>query len=523
MTSTRITDGAGMPYGPSAGQRFKRRALLLGVPLVLALLLLIVLWNTFFRYVPPGKMLVVVSKNGDELPAGQVLAEPGQKGILREVRGEGWHFVWPIIYATELHPNVVIRPGYVGVVTAQGGRPLGDGRVLADEDDEQGIRRRVLPPGAYRLNPYGFKVEEVPVVRIEPGFVGVKRRLLGKDGTTQFATKPDEKGIVRDEVLQPGIYYINTKEYQVLPREVGVYQTTYHYEKDPNTSTAITFPAKDGNTISLDCTIEWEVLPRNWPALVAKYNDLKTIERIVIDQHARKISRDRGFNYGAQDYLEGDKREAFQDDFRKELDRVCKADHVEVRSAFLRSIIIPDSFLEQKRKRQLAVETKITSEAQTETALSDAEVAEAKQMIAQRQAQMRAETTRKVAVIERDTENVKVITEAEIEKLKQGYGAKIAALDSERNKVLGEAKAEATTLKENARSGLYKMKMDVFGGDGDAFLRYTMAQKLNDKVVLRLFQSGPGTLWTNLGNKNLNLMMPVPGGGAAKPDVDGKK
>jgi hypothetical protein len=36
-----------------------------------------------------------------------------------------------------------------------------------------------------------------------------------------------------------------------------------------------------------------------------------------------------------------------------------------------------------------------------------------------------------------------------------------------------------------------------------------MAQRLNDNLQLRLFQSGPGTLWTNMGNKNLSFMMPL--------------
>ena len=30
-------------------------------------------------------------------------------------------------------------------------------------------------------------------------------------------------------------------------------------------------------------------------------------------------------------------------------------------------------------------------------------------------------------------------------------------------------------------------------------------------VVLRLFHSGPGTFWTNLGDKNMTLMLPAPG------------
>ena len=35
------------------------------------------------------------------------MAEEGQKGILREVKGEGWHFVLPIVYSTELGDNTV--------------------------------------------------------------------------------------------------------------------------------------------------------------------------------------------------------------------------------------------------------------------------------------------------------------------------------------------------------------------------------------------------------------------------------
>jgi hypothetical protein len=531
---------------PASSDRWKRRALVFGIPAIGVLLLLVLLWNVFFRYVPPGHMLVIISKNGTDLPSGQMLAEEGQRGIQRKVLGEGWHFVLPIVYTTELKPNVVIEPGKVGIVTALGGVPPRDGRVLAEEDDEKGIRRQVLLPGSYRINPYGYKVESVPMTTIEPGFIGIKRRLLGVDGSTQFATRPTEKGIVKNEILQPGIYPLNTLEYQVIPCEVGIDQTTYNYVataagKARKDTRNITFPAKDGNEISLDCTIEWELKPEHWPEWLAKYGALKAtehkgsgqhrqqnaqgplrgnvkaIEQIVIDQHARKISRDRGFNYGAQDFLDGEKREKFQADFRAELDKVCKADNVVVRSAFIRNIIIPDTFLEQKRLERIAVETKLTSEALTLTASSDAEVAEAKQMIDQRIAEVEAETTRLVALIARETQNVQTLTKAEIEKIRADYGRKIGELDTQRKRVLGEAEAEATKLKETAKSSLYKMKMEVFGQEGDAFLRYTLAEKLNPEMRLRLFQSGPGTLWTNMGNKSMNFMLPLPNGESKAP------
>ena len=114
---------------------------------------------------------------------------------------------------------------------------------------------------------------------------------------------------------------------------------------------------------------------------------------------------------------------------------------------------------------------------------------------------------KKVAVIERDTENVKVLTEAEIEKMKAEYGAKIAEMEADRKRALGEAEAEAKKMTETAKGALYKMKMDVFRSDGDAFLRYTMSQELSPKMRLRLFHSGPGTLWTNMGDAKTNLFI----------------
>jgi hypothetical protein len=371
-------------------------------------------------------------------------------------------------------------------------------------------------PGSYRLNPYELKAEEVKAVQVPPGYVGVMRRLLGKDGADRFANADDEKGILR-EVLQPGAYYLNTKEYEVLPREVGIYQTSYHYVENSPKSSSIKFPAKDGNTIEMDCTIEWEVKPKDWPELVAEYDTLAVVERNVVDQHARKISRDRGFNFGAQDFLEGEKREKFQNDFTHELERACKENNVVVRSAFIRTIVIPESFLEQKRKRQLAVETRLTSEAQAETAQSEAEVEEAKRMIDQREAEVKAETARLVAGIERDAANVKGINEAEIEQLKAEFGAKTAELDARRDRTVGEAEAQAKKLKETATSAVFKMKMEVFGSDPTPYLRYTLAKELNPNVVLRLFHSGPGTLWTNMDDKKMNLLLPAPGS-EARPE-----
>ena len=64
------------------------------------------------------------------------------------------------------------------------------------------------------------------------------------------------------------------------------------------------------------------------------------------------------------------------------------------------------------------------------------------------------------------------------------------------------------------------MKLQVFQNDGGAFLRYSLAEKLNPKLMLRLFHSGAGTLWTNMDGKGMNLLLPVPGSPTTPPEKE---
>jgi hypothetical protein len=496
---------------------WRRRAIFAAVVVVLGLLVMLVTWNTFFVYVRPGQHLVITAKDGDPLPSGQVLAETGQKGIQREVLGEGWHFVLPVIYTTELEKNTDIPPGKVGIVTAKGGRPLPPGRLLAEEG-EQGIQRRVLPPGTYRLNLYGYDIEQVEAIRIEPGFVGVMRRQLGLDGQSRFAEQPDQKGILR-QVLQPGLYYTNTKEFEIKPVEVGIFQSTFFYDEDPARSTAIKFTSKAGFEISMDCTIEWEILPEDMPELLAEYGSRQEIESKVIDVQAHAIGRDKGIDYGVQDFLEGAKREAFQLDFTSELIEVCKKKNVTVHSAFIRNIVIPEEYLQPIRDKQIAAETELTNKAKEATAESEADVEREQETIAQKSAEVEAETKRLVAGIEQQVENMTASATVAVARLKAEYQAKIAEIEARQIRTVGEAAAKVTTLTETARANLYQLKMDVFRKDADAFQRYSLAEKLSESLVLRLFHSGSGTFWTNMDGKGVHLLLPAPGATARPTSV----
>lgn len=488
---------------------------------VVAVVLLVVFlltWNTFFTYVPPGQHLVLVAKDGAALPPGHVLARPGQKGPLEDVLAEGWHFVMPVVYEAKLEPNTEIPAGQVGVVTALGGEALPAGAVLA-EPGQQGILRRVLPPGSYRINLHGYKVAVEPAVEIKPGFVGVQRRLVGREARGDAVVEKDPNGQVAADqkgylptVLQPGLYYLNKHEFDIIPSEVGIFQTTFAKSaagKSPTGArTPITFTSRGGFPISVDCTVEWEVLPEDMPRLVAEYGNRVRVEENVIDLQTHAIGRDKGSEYGVLDLLEGTKRQKFQDDFTKELVKACKEKNVTVHSAFIRNIDIPEEYLKQVRDKQIATQKTLTNKAKEATAKTNAQVEEAKQTVDLEVKKVGAETKRLVAVIDNQVENLTATTQGQLEKMRATNQAEVAKLDSERDRVSGEAEARAKQLKETAKSSLVQMKMDAFRSDGQAYLRYSLAEKLSPDLKLRLFQSGPGTFWTNMeGSKGMSLFL----------------
>ena len=179
-------------------------------------------WGFCRFYVGADQMAIVTSKDGRELPSGQILADPGQKGILREPLGEGRHFLNPIANDWKIVPVVIIPAGKVGIVTAKDGKSLPPGEFLADED-QKGIWKNVLGPGKYRLNPEGYDVTLADAVNIPIGYVGVVTSLSGKKAPDGQFAGPGEKG-VRKDILQPGLYYINPNAYKIDVLEIGLSQ-----------------------------------------------------------------------------------------------------------------------------------------------------------------------------------------------------------------------------------------------------------------------------------------------------------
>ncbi len=183
------------------------------------------LWTCCRVYVPAGQMAIVTAKTGNPLPPGRILAESGEKGVQRVPLAEGRHFLNPINNDWRIVRATTIPAGCVGVVTSKTGKELAAGEILAPDEDSKGVWRRVLGPGTYRLNPEGYDIAVMSAINIPIGYAGVVTSLTGKPAPKGQFAGPGEKG-VHEKILQPGLYYVNPRAYQVDVVEVGMNQVS---------------------------------------------------------------------------------------------------------------------------------------------------------------------------------------------------------------------------------------------------------------------------------------------------------
>ena len=203
----------------------KASGCLVGAAALVALALFGFIWTFCRVYVPAGYMAIVTAKTGKPLPPGRILAEPGEKGVQRVPLAEGRHFLNPINNDWRIEPVITVPAGSVGVVTSKTGKELAAGEILAPDDDSKGVWRRVLGPGTYRLNPEGYDVEVVNAINIPIGYAGVVTSLAGKPAPVGKFAGPGEKGVF-EKILQPGLYYVNPRAYQVDVVEIGMNQVS---------------------------------------------------------------------------------------------------------------------------------------------------------------------------------------------------------------------------------------------------------------------------------------------------------
>ncbi|WP_435006728.1 SPFH domain-containing protein [Tundrisphaera lichenicola] len=498
-------------------------------------------WMVCRIEVPPGNSLLLRYKGPfpfaigkmEQAPDGTLVrldssGRPMQVGILEAMPGPGRHFYSPLEFETELVPDILIEPGKIGLVTAKVGRSRAGGSYLVDVEGDRGVWRRVLTPGRYRFNIYGYDVKLVDVdacvetrpksaktagdhALIPPGYVGVVTNKTGNPLTRE------EQGI-QDDILQPGIYFLNPEEKRIDIISVGFNETTQVVRtrdgssavninarlgettaKDPDylPDTGIEFPSNDGFPIHLDYTAIWGIMPDQAPDVVRQFGTLKDVEQKVILPQIGSICRLHGSKKGAVDLLVGDTREQFQTDTAEELASVLGQKNLTLLFGLTRHIYVPNQVREPIQKARVAEELTKTREQEQLTAKAQADLSEAKAKVIQEQERTRAETAKMIAEVTAEGEKKAKEIEATTERDRAQIDAKTAIVQAQITKTLGEANAKTIELSKQAEAERYRQYVQSLGGP-DAYNRYVFAEGLPEEIRLGIFYAGPGTFWTDL-------------------------
>ncbi|MGA7876986.1 MAG: SPFH domain-containing protein [Desulfoferrobacter sp.] len=534
-----------------------------GVSIVLLLAAAWLMWQWGFCrfYVPPNYMAVITAKTGDPLPPGQILAKKGQKGIQEDVLGEGRHFLNPFLYDHEIVPVTVIPAGKVGVVTSKVGTELPAGEFLA-KPGQKGIWRKVLGPGKYRMNPIGYRIDVIDAISIPIGYDGVITSLSGRQAPEGKFAGPDQKG-VREDILQPGLYYINPREFSVNVLEIGVNQVSLLGKKgsevitkgqivtqnramdelqrsllmeqqekragylsktrpaapaqkmeagsrkeaakplaDESISTFVLnqfveFPSRDGFEISLDMTVEFELLPKYIAWIYRSYGDLPAaVDKIIMPQ-ILSVSRLKGSAYGARDFIVGEGREKFQNDLTETLARTLSERRIIIHSALIRHVNVPMQILDPIQQASVAQEQDLTNQEKQNTAKKMAQLNTEVSLIEQRREQVAQETEKIKAEIRADQEKQVAEIQGNTLKLVAQIDKETAGVRAEKTIRLGRAETEKIRMVEGEKAKGFQLKVKAFG-DPMAYNLWTLADGLSDQLGVNILHAGEGTLWTDL-------------------------
>lgn len=546
-------------------------------------------------------MAIVTAKSGKNPAPGTILVEKGEKGIWKDVLAEGRFFFNPLRYDVRVVPAINIPLGRMGIVTSKVGKELPPGEIIAADKDSKGVWRDVLGPGVYRLNPEGYSVEITEAINIPAGYVGVVTSQTGRLPEKGHFANLGEKGVLRD-VLQPGLYYINRYAYQVNVIEIGMNQVSMTAsakgaslfnsksrqasvnvaleELENNTlqfqqelrkqnqmsmpsvknvfekkmrpplardganadvmasssapsargaakakkqeiskanskplsadaqifgvSKVVEFPSRDGFKVSLEMTVEFELLPEHIARIYLLYGDLpQVVEKIILPQ-VLSVSRLKGSSYGARDFIMGEARETFQKDLREELEKTLAAKNIIVHNAIIRSVEIPMEILQPIRAISLAREQDMTNVAMQETAKKLGELNTETELIDQRRREVMQETEKLVATTAAQCRQEVDTIGAEAALRVAEIGVKQAEFKAKTASLKGETEVKVKFLSANEGALGEGMLAKALGG-GEILARLKAAESLNPKVETRIIYAGEGTLWTNLDKAAISL------------------
>jgi regulator of protease activity HflC (stomatin/prohibitin superfamily) len=445
----------------------------------------VVAYNSCIIEITTGKQAVLIRKTGLDLAENMEIAplpdKSGRiyKGVQPGVLTEGRYFYNPIFWSWEIRDQIEIPKGKIGVRIALTGEPMPAGQILA-EPGQKGIQRDVLMPRRYAYNWYAEAIEIHDQISVPAGFLGVQTFLAGplpKDPNVPLVGK-GERG-VQKETLPPRSYPLNP--YAVRVSMVDCRSKRFNLSKDM----AMDFLSADGFPVTIDGAIEFRVIPEEAARVFVLYNEDHNgdeihpeIEAKIISPESRSICRIGGSKLTGGQFINGVDREMFQQNLDKSLKKNCREQGIEILAVAITSITPPDAIATPVRQREVAKQQLAQFQQEKLQQISEAQLKVQELLADQKRAVVEADQ----AVVEQmtKTEQEQSVAKTLAEQKLAVVQTNLEAVKAKASAIISEAEAAADVMRAKNKAELAGLgaRVKAFGGDGSAVAQNILLGKL---------------------------------------------
>jgi len=493
--------------------------------------------------VPQGEIALVLAAAGDAIPAERILGKVvdcdnfqdarkfltmgGEKGRQLGILTAGTYRINTALFTVitsgtaEYHGMSAlqleltrINMDMVGIVTALDGKSIEAGEIagptIAGHDNFQntqafldgggrrGLQEQILLSGTWNLNPWFVQVEQVPMVQIPIGYVGVVISFVGAAHVDVSGVEFKHGDLVNVghkgvwvTPLYPGKHPINTRvmKVELVPTTNIVLNwanrtEAHHYDEKLS---SITVRSKDGFGFNLDVSQIIHVGALDAPKVISRVGSMQNLVDHVLQPIVGNYFRNSAQGYTVLDFLSA--RSQRQVEAAEHIRKAIGAYDVQAIDTLIGDINPPAELMTTQTDRKIAEEQRKTFEVQE---------------AAQKQ---RQQLVRQTAIADIQQQVVGAEQGVNIAELKANANVKQATGEAESTRLRALGEAEAIRATGKAKAEAYRVGVESLGAQG-----YTVMQLMqivgerNVRIVPDVAVSGQNSS-TGLVDGLLGLML----------------
>lgn len=479
--------------------------------------------------VPQGEIALVVAADGAPIPSERILGkvvscdnfqdarrflmEGGEKGRQVGILTAGTYrintAIFTVITSREaqehgIHPGKLqiqrIEPDMVGIVTTLDGQPIDAGEIagatVPDHDNFQnaqaflqrggrrGLQEQILLSGTWNLNPWFAQVEQVKMVEIPIGHVGVVISFVGKAHEDVSGASFKHGDLVNTghkgvwvTPLYPGKHPLNTRvmKIELVPTTNIVLNwasrtEAHHYDSKLS---SITVRSRDGFAFNLDVSQIIHVGALDAPKVISRVGSMQNLVDHGLQPIVGNYFRNSAQDYTVLDFLSA--RSQRQSEAAAHIREAIGAYDVQAIDTLIGDINPPAELMQTQTDRKIAEEQQKTYEVQEE---------------AQKQ---RQQLVRQTSIADIQHQVVGAEQGVSIAELQANARIKKAAGDAESMRLEAHGEAEAIRAKGHAKAEAYRAGVEALGSQS-----YTVMQLMqivgerNVRIVPDVAVNGAG-------------------------------